>query len=143
MGIRLAWTLALTLALEAGASAQPDAGAEPNKPDAAAPLVVVPNASAAPAEPQGETTGRPPPRALDSKRTPMPDRLANDHWMQYFPMAPPTPPIPNSAGASGGGAKRVNTIKGPSSSAPPDIPRGSVTRTPEDQMAPTTPSITP
>jgi hypothetical protein len=149
MGIRLAWTLALTLALEAGARAQPDAGPEPSKPDAAAPLVVVPNGSGAPAAAQGELPGRPAPPSLDSKRSPMPDRLANDHWLQYFPQAPPTPPVPESTGKSGGGANKASTIFGPTvgkrppGGAPPDIPRDSVTRTPEDQLAPTTPSITP
>src|SRR4029077_209304 len=71
----------LVLVLGAPLAAEPDGTAEPNKSDAGAPLVVVPNASATPAEAHGESTGRPPPRALDSKRTPMPDRLANDHWM--------------------------------------------------------------
>jgi hypothetical protein len=134
----------LVLALGAPVAAEPDGAAEPNKPDAGAPLVVVPNGSASPAETHGESTGRPPPRALDSKRTPMPDRLANDHWMQYYPMAPPTPPVPEGTGKSGGGASRVNTIyKGATGGAPPDIPRDSVTRTPEDQMGPTVPSSAP
>jgi hypothetical protein len=80
----------------------------------------------------------------------MPDRLANDHWMQYYPMAAPTPPVPDGTGKSGGGASRVNTIyksatggKGATGGAPPDVPRGSVTRTPEDQMGPTLPSSAP
>jgi hypothetical protein len=82
----------------------------------------------------------------------MPDRLANDHWLQYYPQAAPTPPVPDSSGKtgsttrvkSGGGANKVNTIfKGATGGAPPDVPRGSVTRTPEDQMAPPAPSTTP
>jgi hypothetical protein len=143
MKMRLVWALGLTFALQVRAGAEPDAATEPNKPDAGAPLVVVPNGSAAPAEQQGEVPGRPPPRALDSKRTPMPDRLANDHWLQYFPMAPPTPTVPDSTGTSGGGAKRANTIKGGSGGAADDIPRDSVTRTPEDQMGLSPPSSAP
>jgi hypothetical protein len=147
--------LLLSSALVGPAGAQPDATPEANKPDAGAPLVVVPNGSAAPAQAPGESPGLPPPPALDSKRTPMPDRLANDHWLQYFPLAPPTPPVPDSSGKTGGGPKKVNTIFGPTGSkgaaggkgatggAPPDIPRDSVTRTPEDQMAPPSPSSTP
>jgi hypothetical protein len=138
----------LVLALGASVAAEPDGTAEPNKPDAGAPLVVVPNGSATPAEAHGESTGHPPPRALDSKRTPMPDRLANDHWMQYYPMAPPTPPVPEGTGKSGGGASRVNTIykgatKGATGGAPPDLPPDNVTHTPEDQMGPTVPSSAP
>jgi hypothetical protein len=142
MKMRLVWALALTAGLQARAGAAPDAEPDPHKPDAGAPLVVVPNGSAAPA-PQGESTGLPPPRALDSKRTPMPDRLANDHWLQYFPMAPPTPTIPDSTGASGGGAKRANTIRRGADGTERDIPRDSVTRTPEDQMGLTVPSSAP
>jgi hypothetical protein len=145
MGTRtLLATGLIVLAFGGPATAAPDAGATADKPDAGAPLVVVPNHSAAPAQPGGESTGRPPPRALDSKRTPMPDREANDHWMQYSPTAAPTPPVPGSTGKSGGGAGRVNTIyKGATGGAPPEVPRGSVTRTPEDEMAPPTPSAAP
>lgn len=156
MGITLSGSaLLLALAMAAPARAEPDAGPPGDKPDAGPPLVVVPNSSGTTAEPQGERTGLPAPPALDSKRSPMPDRLANDHWLQYFPMAPPTPPVPNSGGTTGGGAKRVNTIFGPTGGkrvnngkratggAPPDIPRDSVTRTPEDMMVPPTPTSTP
>jgi hypothetical protein len=153
MGITLMGSALLVLALAAPVRAEPDGGTAGDKPDAGAPLVVVPNGSAAPPQRSGETPGLPPPPALDSKRTPMPDRLANDHWMQYYPMAPPTPPAPESTGktgaTAGGGAKKVNTIFGPTvgtrppGGAPADIPRGSVTRTPEDQMAPPAPSSTP
>ncbi len=130
--------LALALPFVLGVRADARAGEQADTPDAGAPLLLVPNGSATPAEPGSETPGVPPPRALDSKRTPMPDRLANDHWLQYFPMAPPTPPIPDGNGASGGGANRVNKIEGSTGGAPPDIPRDSVTRTPEDQLAPPT-----
>jgi hypothetical protein len=153
MGITLSRSaLLLMLAFGAPARADPDAGTPSDKPDAAPPLVLTPSTSASPAEPHGET-GRPAPPSLDSTRSPMPDRLANDHWMQYYPMAPPTQPVPDgsgkSGGTSGGGANRTSTIFGPTvgtrppGGAPPDIPRDSVTRTPEDQMAPSTPSLTP
>ena len=150
MGITLSGSaLLLALAIAAPARAEPDAGPPEDKPDAGAPLVVVPNSSGTTAEPQGERPGLPAPPALDSKRSPMPDRLANDHWLQYFPMAPPTPPVPTST--AGGGARRTSTIFGPvpanskrpTGGAPPDIPRDSVTRTPEDMMAPPTPTSTP
>jgi len=148
MGITLMGPALLVLAIAAPAVAQPDGGTATDKPDAGPPLVVVPTASAAPAQGHGEKPGLPAPPALDSKRTPMPDRLANDHWLQYFPMAPPTPPVPEHTGQSGGGAKKVNTIFGPTvgkrppGGAPPDIPRDSVTRTPEDQLAPPASSTT-
>jgi hypothetical protein len=153
MGITLMGSALLVLALSAPAVADPDGGAPSDKPDAAPPLVVVPNASRTATDQSGAREGRPAPPALDSTRSPMPDRLANDHWMQYYPMAPPTPPVPEntgkSGGTSGGGAKRASTIFGPTvgqrppGGAPPDIPRDSVTRTPEDQLAPPTPSSTP
>jgi hypothetical protein len=156
--MRLLWALVLASALQGRAGAQPDAGneptpnppgTEPNKPDAGPPLVVVPNASRTATDQSGAREGRPAPPALDSNRSPMPDRLANDHWMQYFPMAPPTPPVPENTGTSGGGAKRASTIFGPTvgkrppPGAPSDLPRGSVTRTPEDQLAPPSSSQTP
>jgi hypothetical protein len=153
MGITLRGSaLVLMLAVAGSAKAEPDGGSPGDKADAGAPLVVVPNSSAAPASTPAEPPGRPAPPARDSTRTPMPDRLANDHWMQYSPMAAPTPPVPNSSGKTGGGANRVNTIfggtrtrdgKGATGGAPPDVPRDSVTRTPEDQMAPPTPSSAP
>lgn len=139
MGTRVAVALGLALALRVvgDAHAQNPADQEAENPDAASSLLVSPN-GAPPAEPVGEVPGRPPPRALDSKRTPMPDRLALPHWLQYYPLAPPTPPVPESGGATGGGANRVNTIfkKAATGGAPPDLPRDSVTRTPEDQLAP-------
>jgi len=128
--------LALALGLARDVLAQSPTEQKAENPDAGSSLVS-PN-GAPPAEPAGEVPGRPPPRALDSKRTPMPDRLANDHWLQYYPLAPPTPPVPQSGGATGGGANRASTIfkKAATGGAPPDLPRDSVTRTPEDQLAP-------
>ena len=141
-GIGLALVLALPFAL--GVRADAWAGEETNTPDGGAPLLLVPNGSATPAEPRSETPGLPPPRALDSKRTPMPDRLALPQSMQNTPLAPPTPFIPDNSGTStkaGGGANRVNQIfSGATGGAPPEIPRDSVTRTPEDQLAPPRPS---
>lgn len=146
MGTRVAVALGLALALGIAGDvhAQNPADQEAENPDAASSLLVSPN-GAPPAAPAGEVPGRPPPRALDSKRTPMPDRLALPHWLQYYPLAPPTPPVPESGGATGGGANRVNTIfkKAATGGAPPDVPRDSVTRTPEDQIAPAPATKTP
>jgi hypothetical protein len=136
--------LVLALVLGVGAHARGDVG--PGPPDGGASLLAVPGSGAAPAAPAAsgnETSGRPPPRALDSKRTPMPDRLALPEDLQTAPLAPPTPYIPDNSGTgtrTGGGAKGVNQIfKGATGGAPPDLPRDSVTRTPEDQLAPPTP----
>ncbi|HLK90574.1 MAG TPA: hypothetical protein VKZ18_11805 [Polyangia bacterium] len=130
MGRAVVLALALSLEVAGPAAAQADA-APPADTDASQPLVVMPNSAPASEGPPPSTPPGPPPRALDSARTPMPDRLANDHWMQYFQVAPQTPPIPE-----GGGANRVGLIKGVKSGAPADQPRDSVTRTPEDQFAP-------
>ena len=136
--------VALVLASVLGVRAQARGDVGPGPPDGGTSLLAVPSASGTkPTESARESSGLPPPRALDSKRTPMPDRLANDHWLQYFPMAPPTPPIPEGTGASGSGATRVNRIKDSTGGAPPDIPRDSVTRTPEDQLAPASPAEAP
>jgi hypothetical protein len=153
MRITLIGSALLVLALAAPAGAEPDGGAPGDKPDAAPPLVLTPNGSGAATDQSGAQEGRPAPPALDSKRSPMPDRLANDHWMQYYPMAPPTPQVPANTGKAGaptgGGAHRANTIFGPGVGEPPpgaapaDIPRDSVTRTPEDQMGLTVPSQAP
>jgi len=144
VAIGLAWTLAMSgrVYAQSPTGAQSPTEKKADNPDAAPPLLESPR-NAPPAQPAGEVPG-PPPRALDSKRTPMPDRLQLDHWGQYYPQAPPTPPIPDSGGASGGGAKRVNTIikKAATGGAPPDLPRDSVTRTPEDQLAPPSPPAT-
>lgn len=132
--------LGLALVLGVGAHARGDVG--PGPPDGGASLLAAPGSGAAPAESGSETSGRPPPRALDSKRTPMPDRLALPEDLQTAPLAPPTPYVPDNSGTTknGGGSNRVNQIfKGATGGAPPDVPRGSVTRTPEDQLAPPTP----
>jgi hypothetical protein len=130
MGRAVALALALCLGSAGRAEAQADAGS-PTGSDVPQPLVVMPNKLPSTEGRPASAPPGPPPRALDSDRTPMPDRLANDHWMQYFPVAPQTPPIPE-----GGGANRVGIIKGIKSGAPPDLPLDSVTRTPEDQIAP-------
>jgi hypothetical protein len=108
-------------------------------PDGGASLISVPNSSAAAPTSSGtEAPWPPPPRSLDSKRAPVPDRLMLPEDMMDIPLAPPTPPVPNS----GGGANRAGAIlkkdfaKGTSAGAPSDIPRDNVTRTPEDQLAP-------
>lgn len=136
MGRRLGAAMGLvwTLAIGGTAPAQsPTAGTKEN-PDAAPPALLQPNGAVSPAEPAAEQPGVPPPRALDSKRTPMPDRLSDDHWLQYFPEAPPTPYVPNSGASTGGGANRVKNIF--TGGAPVNLPGESVTRTPEDQLPP-------
>jgi len=135
--------LALVVAFVLGTQARGRAETVPppsEKPDGGASLVAVPNDSAAtPASSETEAPWPPPPRSLDSKRAPVPDRLMLPEDMMDIPLAPPTPPIPNS---SGGGANRTSKIlkkdfsKGTSPGAASDIPRDNVTRTPEDQLAP-------
>jgi hypothetical protein len=126
--VALALVVAFVLGIRADARAEtvPPPG---NKPDGGASLIAVP---------ETEVPWPPPPRSLDSKRAPVPDRLMLPEDMLDIPLAPPTPPIPNN---SGGGAKRTSKIlkeasKGTSGAAPAEIPRDSVTRTPEDQLAP-------
>ncbi|HVV50296.1 MAG TPA: hypothetical protein VHO06_11595 [Polyangia bacterium] len=162
MGTRVAMALSLALGLEFAtdvhaqtSAAHPKATTEqtgeaagdrkatadqkPDRPDAAPPLLVRPNgAAASAAEAPAPKPGFPPPRALDSARTPMPDRLALPHAIQYYPLAPPTPPIPEGTN-QGGGARRMNDILRGAGGAPPDLPRDAVTRTPEDQLAPRAP----
>jgi hypothetical protein len=142
MKTRLGLALALGLALLAGPRAHAK-DADAGSPDGSPPLIVGPKAGAPAATEPGQTPGRPAPPALDSKRSPMPDRLALPAFMQETtPLAPPTPPVPEAGGSSsaGGGAKRVDKIH----PSPPDdrpgatIPRDSVTRTPEDMMQPAT-----
>jgi hypothetical protein len=141
MGIRVAVALWLASVLAAGGQGQAQGPGDQKgeNPDAAAPLLVSPSGASA-AEPAPGAPGLPPPRALDSKRTPMPDRLSDDHWLQYFPEAPPTPYVPNSGAATGGGANRVNNIF--TGGAPIELPGESVTRTPEDQLPPPSPPAT-
>ena len=137
----LALVVGSALALRAEGQAQtssPGGG----QPDGGASLVAAPGSSAAsPASSETEAPWPPPPRSLDSKRAPVPDRLMLPADMENIPLAPPTPPIPNNSAARGGGANRTSTIfkgppKGASGSAPSEIPRDNVTRTPEDQLAP-------
>jgi hypothetical protein len=139
--VGLGLALALAFVLGVGADARGDVG--PGPPDGGASLLLEPSGSGAPPAQSGsETSGRPPPRALDSKRTPMPDRLALPEDLQTAPLAPPTPYVPDNSGTSnktGSGSNRVNQIfKGATGGAPADLPRDSVTRTPEDQLAPPT-----
>ena len=134
--------LALVVAFGLGAEARGRAETVPppgERPDGGASLITLPNGSAAtPTSSETEAPWPPPPRSLDSKRAPVPDRLMLPEDMLDIPLAPPTPPIPNS----GGGANRASKIlkkdfsKGTSPGAASDIPRDNVTRTPEDQLAP-------
>src|SRR4051794_36311119 len=141
----LALVVASALAIRADGQAEtvPSTGA---RPDGGASLVGVPGSSAAtPTSSETEAPWPPPPRSLDSKRAPVPDRLMLPEDMMDIPLAPPTPPIPNNSGTNGnrggGGANRTSSIlkrppKATSDSAPSEIPRDNVTRTPEDQLAP-------
>jgi hypothetical protein len=149
MGTRVALALGLALAFvfEAHVGARAESGQPADNPDGGAPLVVMPNGSAAaPTDSQTQPPGLPPPRSLDSKRAPVPDRLMLPDDMINIPLAPPTPPIPDNSGTSnrsgnktGGGANRTSQIfRSVSAGAPPELPRDSVTRTPEDQLAPPT-----
>src|SRR5579871_6254291 len=128
--------LALVAAFVLGAEAHGRAETIPppgDRPDGGASLVSVPNGSSAtPTGAETEAPWPPPPRSLDSKRAPVPDRLMLPEDMMDIPLAPPTPPIPNN---NGGGANRTSTIlkdarKGTSAGAPSEIPRDNVTRTP-------------
>jgi hypothetical protein len=120
----------------------------PDRPDGGPPLIQLPSKEAAPPQ-AGAPAGTPAPRSLDSKRTPMPDREALPQDLQDAPLAPPTAPIPQTGDTtttkSGGGAARVRDIfygqpyRQPGSGG--NLPaRDSVTRTPEDVLAPPPPS---
>ncbi len=108
-----------------------------DRPDGGVPLVQLPAPVAPPtrAEPR---PGTPAPRALDSTRTPMPDREALPKDLQDARLAPPTPPVPQTSGVkTGGGPARVKDIfRGQTGTAGRQQPPDSVTRTPEDQTAP-------
>jgi hypothetical protein len=116
------------------ATASPSTASPTDRPDGGPPLLD-------PNIPHQTTTGTderppglPPPRAMDTKRAPVPDRLALPEDMQNIPLAPPTPYVPPLDGAkNGGGPNRVKQILS-SPGAGQDVPRGSVTRTPEDQV---------
>jgi len=130
--------MVLALGVAAGSGARAETR-RPDRPDAGPPLLESPSRTTA-TEAAEPAPGTPPPRALDSKRTPMPDRLALPQDLQDAPLAPPTPPVPQSTGTTkkGGGPSRVKDIfhgqpgKAGGSQQPPD----SVTHTPEDQLSP-------
>jgi hypothetical protein len=144
MGTRVVLALVGVFALGVGADGRGETGSAASSPDGGASLVEVPNRSAGvPTDSQTEAPWPPPPRSLDSKRAPVPDRLMLPEDMLDIPLAPPTPPIPNSSGTNtqtGSGANGTSKIfKSPSKTsgdAPSEIPRDNVTRTPEDQLAP-------
>jgi hypothetical protein len=141
MDTRVVLALVVAFVLGIGADGRAETVPPPgDRPDGGASLITLPNSSAAtPTSSETEAPWPPPPRSLDSKRAPVPDRLMLPEDMMDIPLAPPTPPIPNS---SGGGANRASKIlkkdfaKGTSPGAASDIPRDNVTRTPEDQLAP-------
>jgi len=141
MDTRVVLALVVAFVLGIGADGRAETVPPPGeRPDGGASLITLPNGSAAtPTSSETEAPWPPPPRSLDSKRAPVPDRLMLPEDMMDIPLAPPTPPIPNS---SGGGANRSSTIlkkdfaKGTSPGAASDIPRDNVTHTPEDQLAP-------
>ncbi len=143
MQTRVVLALVVAFALGVGAEGRAETVPPPgDRPDGGASLITVPTSSAAtPASSETEAPWPPPPRSLDSKRAPVPDRLMLPEDMMDIPLAPPTPPVPNN-GANGGGANRTSAIlkkdfaKGNSAGVPSDIPRDNVTRTPEDQLAP-------
>jgi hypothetical protein len=128
--------MALALSLAAGPPARAQTHQATDRPDAGPPLLD-PNIPRPTADTE-QNRATPPPRSLDSKRAPVPDRLALPADMQDIPLAPPTPPVPQSGGTkTGGGPNRVKEIfKAPGGGQ--DVPRGSVTRTPEDQVPMTT-----
>jgi len=138
----LALAVASVLAIAANGRAETVPPA--NSADGGASLVEMPNSSAgAPTNAQTEAPWPPPPRSLDSKRAPVPDRLMLPEDMLDIPLAPPTPPIPDNSGTNsqtGSGANRTSKIfksgAKTSGDAPSEIPRDNVTRTPEDQLAP-------
>jgi hypothetical protein len=144
METRVVLALAGAFVLGVSAYGRAETGSPASNPDGGASLVEVPNSSASlPTNSQTEAPWPPPPRSLDSKRAPVPDRLMLPEDMLDIPLAPPTPPIPNNSGnngQTGSGANRTTKIfKGASKTsgdAPSDIPGDNVTRTPEDQLAP-------
>jgi hypothetical protein len=130
---------ALALSLAAGAYAGAQTQRTTDRPDAG-PGLLDPNIPR-PAANTEQNRATPPPRSLDSKRAPVPDRLALPEDLQDIPLAPPTPPVPQNGGnKTGGGPNRVQEIfKNPGGGE--DIPRGAATRTPEDMVAPPTPRL--
>jgi len=113
----------------------------PDRPDAGPPLLQSPDREPAAASEQPHP-GTPAPRALDSTRSPMPDRDALPQDLQDARLAPPTPPVPqNSSGTkSGGGPARVKDIfHGQAGASGTQHARDGVTRTPEDQLPASSP----
>jgi hypothetical protein len=123
---------ALALSLVFGSYAGAQTQRTTDRPDAG-PSLLDPNIPRPTAD-TGQNRANPPPRSLDSKRAPVPDRLALPQDMQDIPLAPPTPPVPNPNGTpTGGGPNRVKEIlKSPGGGQ--EVPRGNATRTPEDQV---------
>ena len=120
MGLRA--ILGMTV-LAVGLMAGPGAQAEvrPDRPDGGAPPLLQSGASKEPAPAADSRPGTPAPRALDSTRSPMPDREALPKDVQDARLAPPTPPVPQSSGTkTGGGPARVKEIfaKPPAAGAP-------------------------
>ena len=145
METRVVLALVVASVLGMGANGRAETVPPANSADGGASLVEMPNSSAGtPTNAQTEAPWPPPPRSLDSKRAPVPDRLMLPEDMMDIPLAPPTPPIPNNSGTNGqtgSGANRASKIfkknaSKTSGDAPSDIPRDNVTRTPEDQLAP-------
>ena len=110
MGLRA--VLGVTV-LAAGLAAGWSAGAETlhDHPDGGAPPLLQ-SGGAQEAPPSTEPApGTPAPRALDSTRSPMPDREALPKDLQDARLAPPTPPVPQTSGTkTGGGPARVKEI---------------------------------
>ncbi len=132
--------MVLAVGVAAGSGARAETRRPADRPDGGPPLLESPSRTTAnEATEPAPAPGTPPPRALDSKRTPMPDREALPQSLQDAPLAPPTPPIPQSTGAKkGGGPSRVKDIfRGqPNNAGGAQQPRDSVTHTPEDQLSP-------
>ena len=103
-----------------------------DRPDAGPPLLD-PNIPRQTTGTDDRSPGVPPPRSLDSKRAPVPDRLMLPADMEDIPLAPPTPPVPPMDGAKGGGPNRMKKIL-KSQGGGQSLPRDSATRTPEDQV---------
>jgi hypothetical protein len=144
METRVVLALAVASVLGIGPSGRAETVPPANGADGGASLVEMPNSSAgAPTNAQTEAPWPPPPRSLDSKRAPVPDRLMLPEDMLDIPLAPPTPPIPNNSGTNGqtgsganGTSEIFKSAAKTSGDAPSEIPRDNVTRTPEDQLAP-------
>jgi hypothetical protein len=111
---------------------------KPDRPDAGPPPLLdtsLPRDTSA-----GDSApGTPAPRALDSARTPMPDRDALPHDLQDARLAPPTPPAPQASSTkTGGGPARVKEIfRSQGGSGGTATRDSSAKQTPEDPLSPT------